>query len=153
MRGGAIAEPMLGHIAELDRIYRIVSDDEFGRLVDRYPEFARYARLMEQVSERHEQMLAKGTHPYPDLPRLPKPLADSLMAVMRDAAEIEREFQTAVDAGSLDQAGRFAAMRRQWADDLERLIADIRGSELPANSNAVLQKVLKVAAERITRLA
>ena len=98
-------------------------------------------------------MIATGTHPYADLPELPEPLKTSLINLLRDAAELEREFQTAVDAGPADQAGRLTAMRRQWADDLEKLVHEFRSSNLPLRSQALVQQVVKAVAERIERMA
>ena len=47
-------------------------------------------------------MVAAGAHPYSDLPELPETLKASLLRVMRSAAELEREFQAAVDGGRDD---------------------------------------------------
>ena len=151
--GPALADHMLGHMQELQRIYDAVSDRALLDLCRRFPGFHRYASLMEAMSEKNREMIATGTHPYADLPELPEPLKTSLINLLRDAAELEREFQTAVDAGPADQAGRLTAMRRQWADDLEKLVHEFRSSNLPLRSQALVQQVVKAAAERIERMA
>lgn len=153
VRGIALANQMLGYMAGLDYIYRTASDAELSGLCRRFPGFERYARLMEEVSERNEAMTAAGTHPHADLPQLPEPLKASLMALLRGAAEIEREFQSAVDVGRIEEAGRLAAMRRRWADDLEKLVEEFRSADLPVRTEAWVQQVVKAAAGRIQRLA
>lgn len=152
--GLALANQMLGHMAELDHVYRTASDAELMALCRRHPAFERYARLMEEVSERNDAMHVAGTHPYADLPRLPEPLGRALTDLLRDAAEIEREHCSAVDGAMLDQAGadRLVAMGRRWADDLERVVEAFRGSDLRPRAQAVVQDVLRTTAERMMRL-
>ncbi|MGH6681821.1 MAG: hypothetical protein ACREDL_23455, partial [Bradyrhizobium sp.] len=121
-------------------------------LCRRFPEFERYARLMEEVSEQNQAMVAAGTHPYGDLPKLPEPLKASLLHVMRAAAELEREFQAAVDGRRDGQADRLTAMRQRWADDLRKLVYEFRSSDLPLRTQALVQQAVKAAAERIERM-
>ena len=107
---------------------------------------------MEEVSEQNQAMMAAGTHPYGDLPELPEPLKASLFRVMRAAAELEREFQAAVDDGREDQAERLTAMRRRWADDLRKPVLEFRSSDLPLRTQALVQQAVKAVAERIERM-
>ena len=126
-----------------------------GELCDlcrRFPGFERYARLMEEVSEQNQAMMAAGAHPYGDLPQLPEPLKASLLHVLRGAAELESEFQAAVDDRREDQAERLTAMRRQWADDLRKLVLEFRCSGLPLRTQALVQQAVKAVAERIERM-
>lgn len=106
--GIALANQMIGHIQDPHRIYNTTSDRTLRDLCRRFP--GRYARLMEEVSEQNQAMAAAGTHPYGDLPELPEPLKASVLHVMRFAAELEREFQAAVDGGRDDQAERLTAV-------------------------------------------
>ena len=101
--GVALANHMIGHMQDLHRIYNTASDRTLRDLCHRFPGFERYARLMEEVSEQNQAMVSAGTHPYGDLPELPEPLKASLLHVMHAAAELEREFQAAVD-GRRDRA-------------------------------------------------
>lgn len=129
--GIALANHMIGHMQDLHSIYNTASDRTLRDLCHRFPGFERYARLMEEVSEQNQAMVAAGNHPYGDLPELPEPLKASLLHVMRGAAELEREFQAAVDGGRDDQADRLTAMRQRWADDLGKLVYEFRSSDLP----------------------
>ena len=150
--GIALANHMMGHVQDLHRIYNTASDRTLRDLCRRFPGFARYARLMEEVSEQNQAMVAAGTHPYGDLPELPEPLKASLLHVMRAAIELEREFQAAADGGRGNQAGRLTAMRRRWADDLRKLVHEFRSSDLPLRTQAVVQQAVKTVAERIERM-
>ncbi|HUB47965.1 MAG TPA: hypothetical protein VMB73_23550 [Acetobacteraceae bacterium] len=135
---------------DLHRIYSTTSDRTLRDLCRRFPGFERYARLMEEVSEQNQAMVAAGTHPYDDLPELPEPLKASLLHVLGAAAELE--FQAAVEGGRDDQAERLTAMRRRWADGLQKLVHDFRSSDLPPRTQALVQQVVKAAAERIERM-
>ena len=150
--GIALANHMIGHMQDLHRIYNTASDRTLRDLCRRFPGFERYARLMEEVSEQNQAMVAAGTHPYGDLPELPEPLKASLLHVMRAAAELEREFQAAVDDGRDDQAKRLTAMRQRWADDLRKLVYEFQSSDLPLRTQALVQQAVKAAAERIERM-
>jgi hypothetical protein len=86
--GIALANHMIGHMQDLHRIYNTTSDRTLRDLCRRFPGFERYARLMEEVSEQNQAMVAAGTHPYGDLPELPEPLKASLLHVMRAAARL-----------------------------------------------------------------
>jgi len=150
--GIALANHMIGHMQDLNRIYNTTSDQTLRDLCRRFPGFERYARLMEEVSEQNQAMVAAGTHPYGDLPELPEPLKASLLHVMRAAAELEREFQAAVDGGRDDQAERLTAMRRRWADDLRKLVHEFQSSDLPLRTQALVQQSIKAMAARIERM-
>ena len=151
--GPAMANQMLGHMQDLQRIYDAVSDRILLDLCRRFPGFERYARLMEGISGQSQTMAAAGTHPYGDLPELPEPLKASLTHLMRSAVELEREFQAAVDAGRAEQAERLTMMRRRWADDLRKLVGEFRSSDVPLRTQALVQQVVKAMAERIERMA
>lgn len=150
--GIALANHMIGHMRELHRIYNTTSDRTLRDLCRRFPGFERYARLMEEVSEQNQAMVAAGTHPYGDLPELPEPLKASFLRVMGAAAELEREFQAAVDGERGDEAERLTTMRRRWADDLQNLVQEFRSSDLPLRTQALVQQVVKAVAERIERM-
>jgi hypothetical protein len=152
MTGIALANHMIGHMQDLHRIYNTTSDRTLCDLCCRFPGFERYARLMEEVSEQNQAMMAAGAHPYGDLPELPEPLKASLLHVMHAAAELESEFQAAIDDGREDQAERLTAMRRRWADDLRKLVLEFRSSGLPLRTQALVQQAVKAVAERIERM-
>ena len=150
--GMALANHMIGHMQDLHMIYNTASDRTLRDLCRRFPGFERYARLMEGVSEQNQAMVVSGTHPYGDLPELPEPLKASLLHVMRAAADLEREFQTAVDRGRDGQAKRLSAIRQQWADDLRKLVHEFQSSDLPPRTQVLVQQALKAAGERIERM-
>jgi hypothetical protein len=150
--GIALANHMIGHMQDLHRIYNTTSDQTLRDLCRRFPGFERYARLMEELSEQNQAMVAAGTHPYGDLPELPEPLKASLLHVMRAAAEREREVQAAIDGGRDDQAERLTAMRRRWADDLRKLVHEFQSSDLPLRTQALVQQAVKAMAARVERM-
>ena len=151
--GRALVDHMLGHMRDLQRIYDTVSDRALLDLCRRFPGFRRYASLMEAMSEKNQEMIATGTHPYADLPELPEPLKTSLTRLLRGGVKLEREFQAAVDAGRADQAGQLTATMRQWAGDLERLVHEFRSSNVPLRTQALVQQIVKAMAERIAQMA
>ncbi|PJG46397.1 hypothetical protein VVT58_24300 (plasmid) [Sphingobium sp. SJ10-10] len=147
--GIALADHMIGHMQDLHGIYGTASDRTLGDLCDRFPGFERYARIMEEMSERNQAMLASDNHPHGELPELPERLKAKLVHVLHAAAELERELQAAADGGHADHAGRLTEMMHRWADDLARLVSDFQSSDLPPASQALVQQVLKATAERI----
>lgn len=150
--GLALANHMIGHMQELHGIYNTATDQTLRDLCRRFPGFERYARLMEEVSEQNQAMVVSGTHPYGDLPQLPEPLKARFLHVMRAAAELEREFQAAVDGGRDGEGERLTAMRKRWADDLEKLVYEFRSSDVPLRTQSMVQQAVKAAAERIERM-
>ena len=56
-----MANQMLSHMQDLQRIYDAVSDRILLDLCRRFPGFERYARLMEGISEQSQTMAAAGT--------------------------------------------------------------------------------------------
>lgn len=150
--GMALANQMMGHMADLQMIYNTVSDRDLRELCRRFPGFERYAMLMEEVSEQNHTMAMSGTHPYGDLPELPEPLKTSLVHVLRAAADLERDFQAAADDGRGDNQGRLTTARWRWADDLEKLIYQFQSAELPLQTQAMVQQIIKATAERIGRM-
>ena len=77
---------------------------------------------MEEASEQNQAMTISGIHPCGDLLELPEPLKMSLVHVLRAAADLERDFQAAMNDERGQMAGRLAIARWRWADDLEKLI-------------------------------
>lgn len=150
--GLALANRMIGHMQDLQMIYNITSDRTLRDLCRRFPGFERYARLMEEVSEQNQVMAAAGTHAFGDLAELPEPLKASLVHVMGAAVTLEREFEAAVAGGYDRKAERLTAMRRQWANDLERLVHEFRSSNLPLRTQALVQEAVKAMAERIGKM-
>ncbi len=148
----ALANHMIGHMQDLHRIYNTATDRMLHDLCHRFPEFERYARLMEEVSERNQAMVVSDIHPYGDLPELPEPVEASLLHVMRAAAELEREFQAAVDGRRDGQAERLTAMRQRSANDLPKLVSEFRSCNLPLRTQALVQQAVKATAEGIEKM-
>tara|TARA_B100000678_G_scaffold273358_1_gene263613 strand:- start:913 stop:1518 length:606 start_codon:yes stop_codon:yes gene_type:complete len=149
--GIALANHMIGHMQDLHAIYTTASDRALRDLCDRFPGFERYARIMEEVSERNQAMMASGSHPHGDLPELPEPMKAKLVHVLRAAAELEREAQAAVDGRTGDLSERLTELRRSWADGCARLVSEFKSSDLPLGSQALVEQVLKATAERICK--
>ena len=150
--GMGLANRMVGHMQDLQRIYETASDRTLRDLCRRFPAFERYARLMEEMTERGQVMVSTGTHPYADLPELSGPLKASLVRVMRAAVELEREFQAAADDGRNDQAGRLTAKKQQWGNDLQKVVLEFRSADLPLRSQELVQNALKTMAERVAQM-
>lgn len=150
--GMSLANHMVGHMHDLQRIYETASDRTLRDLCCRFPAFERYARLMEETSERSQAMVSAGTHPYANLPELPEPLQASLVRVMRAAVELEREFQAAVDGEGSGQSGRLTVMKQRWGDDLQKVVLEFRSADLPLRSQELVQNALTAMAERVAKM-
>lgn len=59
--GLALANHMLGHMQDLQRIYDTISDRALLDLCRSFPGFERNARLMEEISGQNQLMAATGT--------------------------------------------------------------------------------------------
>lgn len=153
IQGAAIFDHMLGYMQGLQQIYDTASDKVLADLCQHYPGFYRYADMMESMSEKNQQMVEAGTHPYRGQPELPEKLKRSLAALMSSAADLERAFQSAVDSGGFPrQADQLDSLKRQWGADLQRLVELFRSSDVAPESQMVVQNALKAMAERINRL-
>ncbi|MCR5860122.1 MULTISPECIES: hypothetical protein [Hyphomicrobiales] len=153
IQGAAVVHHMLGYMQGLQQIYDTASDKVLSNLCQRYPGFYRYADMMESMSERNQQMIEAGTHPYRDLPELPEKLKRSLAALMASAADLERAFQSAVDCGDFARhVDQLDSLKRQWGADLQRLVELFRSSDVAPQSQLIVQSALKAMAERINRL-
>ncbi|MGH8111025.1 MAG: hypothetical protein ACREPL_03670 [Rhodanobacteraceae bacterium] len=133
---------MAGYTMDVQRVYDTVSDAVLLDLVRRYRGFQHFARVLEDFAEVNRTLTAAGTHPCQHLTVLPEPLRTHHAKPWHDGVELEREFQAAVDEIRPDWAERLDAMRRQWAIDLARFIHEARTSNLPAETQALLQQAL-----------
>ena len=111
--GPLVINHMLGYFADLNWLWTNTSDAELIQLCCAFPGFHRYARMMEDMSIQNETMKAAGTHPYAGLPELAEPLKHNVIALMRSAAMLEREFQAAIDFGRYQaDAARLAVLEK-----------------------------------------
>ncbi|MDR3419294.1 MAG: hypothetical protein P4L83_24215 [Nevskia sp.] len=153
-RGPQLVYHMVGHLRDLQTIYDQASDEQLFALAREYPNFHRFARLMEDTSEAQRAQPASA---YGGMPPLPKDLQEPVMALTATAATLERSLQTVVDTGHPERlGGQLAALRAthtQWQQDWETVIGGLKTAGVPEPTIAFIeQKVLMPMAERIARL-
>ncbi len=143
----AIINHMMGYVPNLHKIWIETSDDQLIALSNEFPEFYRYALLMEEASETERN---KSKRPYDGLAELPeqnKQLAAQLLAT---AATLERGYLAFIGSGNPQifrlQVAELSKMHHQWLSDLDSFTNSLRTQGTDA-------KVLAYVIEAFARLA
>ena len=156
LSGPECANRMAGHLPDLHRIWVSADDRQLAELCRDFPGFYRYASLMERASE-----IARTNPParVNDLPELPDALKQPLLALLTNAATLERGYQTVIDAGQRAGYGtglltEMNTLRRQWLMDQKEFGETLHRNEagLPEAALEFIDKALADFAGRINRL-
>ena len=84
-----IINRMVGHLPDLHAIWTEATDDQLLALMQQFPGFSIYARIMEDATAAEDE---KASRPYDGLAPLPEPNIKTAEHLLRTAAEIERGF-------------------------------------------------------------
>ena len=144
----AIIGRMVGYLPELQKIWTSTTNEQLAALCREYPGFYRYAALMEEGA-------AKATPSYQDLPELPDSLKQQFATLLRNAAKLERGYQSALDAGARPGSAPIAdmmAVHRQWSAALTRFKAALQVPTVPQKSRDMIMPTLEGMAQRIAQL-
>jgi hypothetical protein len=144
IHGSALVPLMSGHLMPLQRIYETVSDRELLALCERYPHFAAFAEMMEDLSEAERRQ--------PPLHSLGPPLADplraDLAAALATAATLELGFGT--PGLSVSRRAELQERHRRWVGEMGRCRQALAAAPIPEPGRSV---VLGQLDQTIARLA
>jgi hypothetical protein len=145
-----VIQLMTPYILHLQRIWSSTSDEELAALCREYPDFHRYAALMEEAAEAER---LKPTRAYDRLPELPDAVKELLSSLLGTAATLERDYQSVLDAaGGPAPADWLLPLKRrhaQWKADLIRFRVMIQAASIPQKSREILLPMLHGIAQRI----
>lgn len=149
----AIIARMTGYVVDLGTIWNSTTDEQLAALCREYPGFHTYAELMEQAAEVERQ---KPTRPYDDLPALPDALKEQLSSLLGAAAQLERDYQSVLDAGGTAPPAEWplplGRLHTQWQANLTRFRAAFQDAAIPQASRDILLPALDHMAHQIAEL-
>jgi hypothetical protein len=149
----AIIERMATYVVHLQKIWTSTGDDELAALCREYPGFHDYAVLMEDAAEAERR---KPTRPNDGLPELPDGLKEQLSSLLSGAANLERDYQSVLDAAGAPAPAAWLAPhgRRyaEWEADLARFTATMQSSTIPQRSRDLVLQALHGIARRVVEL-
>ena len=159
----ALVDQMMGYMADLQRLWNSVTDDELVVLCDDFPGFSRYATLVENLSEALRSGAGVPTH-VQQLSPFAEPLKRAIEALLSDGATLEREFQQRIDESRAERfrsktlqaiahgTGDLDVRRGRWIEAFKQLISDLESPDVSAQARSLVEKAFRDMARRIEHL-
>ncbi|HCS64511.1 MAG TPA: transposase [Cellvibrio sp.] len=144
---------MMGYMPEMQSIYDAASDKQLMALSSEFPEFYRYARIVEDAFEAERK---KVSRPYDDFGPLSENLICSGEALMTMAATLERGYQSFLANGQLQEPRVLQELdkwQQQWLDGLDRYKQALRAEGVETQVLATMEEVYGRFTQRIAALA
>src|ERR1035437_10343374 len=144
---------MMGYVPDLQSIHDAASDKQLMALSSEFPEFYRYARIVEDAFEAERK---KVSRPYDDYGPLSEGLIRSGEALMTMAATLERGYQSFLANGRLQEPRVLQELdkwQQQWLDGLERYKQALRAEGVDTRALATMEEVYGRFTQRIAALA
>ena len=150
----AIINRMMGYVPDLHKIWVGASDVQLMALSKEFPEFYRYALIMEDASEAERN---KPSRPYDDMAQFPEQHKQMAAQLLATAATLERGYLAFVGSGKLEvfqpQVNDMNKQRRQWLSELENFKSTLRAQGTDPKGLEYMNEVFGRLAERIKKLA
>ena len=150
----AIINRMMGYVPDLHKIWVGASDVQLMALSKEFPEFYRYALIMEDASEAERN---KPSRPYDDMAQFPEQHKQMAAQLLATAATLERGYLAFVGSGKLEvfqpQVNDMNKQRRQWLSELENFKSTLRAQGIDPKGLEYMNEVFGRLAERIKKLA
>ena len=150
--GTAVIGPMLGHIADLHQIWTAVPDKQLALLFQAYPEFHRYAALMEEGKEVDLQRagnLSEGSA----AAALAHSLAKPFSLFMTNGKAIERGFRSILDdagqPGWRKRVSELVRLHRAWTVQLGQYKTTLATASISEESLKIAIAPLEALSEQI----
>jgi hypothetical protein len=149
----AIIDRMTAYVVDLGEIWNATTDEQLATLCDEYPGFHAYAVLMEEAAEAERK---KPTRPHDGLPELPDALKEQLSSLLRTAAKLERDYQSALDAADtpapMSPLPPLSGLHAQWQAGLTRFRAALQSAGVPLKARDMVLPALDRMARQIGEL-
>ena len=153
LQDSALIFRMIAHTTELQRIWTSTTDQQLAMLCREYPGFYRYASIMEEAAEAERRKPARS---YDGVTELPDPLKRQLSLLLTGAAKLEREYQSALDAGvgpgARRRIGELTALHRKWRADLARFGVVMQSQDIPQETRDIVVPTLDRMSQQIAAL-
>ena len=150
----AIINRMMGYVPDLHKIWVGTSDAQFVALSNEFPEFYRYALIMEDASEAERNKASRPYDVMAEFSEQHKHLGAQLLAT---AATLERGYQAFLGSGKLQvfqpQVEKMHKLHRQWLSDLESFKNSLRAQGAEPMALEYVNEAFGRLAERIKKLA
>lgn len=150
----AIINRMMGYVPDLHKIWTGTSDDQLVALSNEFPEFYRYARLMEEASEAERN---KASRPYDGMAQFHEQHKHLAVQLLATAATLERGYQAFLGSGKQQvfqpQVNEMGKLHRQWLADLESFKCSLRAQGVEPKALEYVNEAFGRLAERIKILA
>jgi hypothetical protein len=145
-----IIDRMMGYVPELHAIWTGTSDDQLVALFNEFPEFYRYARLMEEASEAERN---QPSRPYDGRAPFSEPDKQVAARLLTTAATLERGYQIVRKSGSELQIKDMDELYRQWLSDVDRFQSSLRAQGAERKALEYVTEGFSRLAERIKKFA
>lgn len=150
----AIINRMMGYVPDLHRIWVGTSDDQLMALANEFPEFYRYALIMEEASEAERN---RGSRSYDDMAQFSEQHKQQAVQLLATAATLERGYQAFLGSGRLQvfqpQVNELRKLHRQWLSDLDSFKSSLRAHGTETKALEYVDDAFGRLAERIKKLS
>jgi hypothetical protein len=150
----AILHRMMGHVPDLHRIWVSTSDQQLMALSREFPEFYRYARIMEDASEAEHN---KASRPYDGMGEFSEQHKQIGAQLLTMAATLERGYQALHAGGNLQvfqpHLKELGRRHRQWLSDLDDFKSSLRAQGAEPKVLDYVDEAFGHLAERLKQLA
>ena len=145
---------MMGYVTDLHKIWVGTSDEQLMALSREFPNFYRYAFMMEEAAEAEHH---KASRSYDGMARFSEPHKVMATQLLTTAATLERGYQAFIGCGNLKffqpQLDEMNGLYRQWLVDLEKFKASLRAFGADPKMLAYVNEAFGQIAERLKKLA
>jgi len=150
----AIIDRMMGYVPDLHRIWVGTSDQQLMALLREFPEFHRYARLMEEASEAERR---KASRPYDAIAEFSEQHKQMCAKLLTTATTLERGYQAFHACGNLQvfrpQLDELNRLHRRWLSDLDSFKDSLRTQGAAPKALEYVDDAFGRLAGRIKQLA
>ena len=149
-----IINRMMGYVPDLHKIWVGTSDQQLMALSHEFPEFYRYALIMEEASEAERR---KASRPYDCMAEFSEEHKQMGAQLLTTAATLERGYQAFRGSGNLQvfrpQLDELSSLHRQWLSDLDALKESLRTQGAEPKVLQYVNEAFDRLAERLKQLA
>lgn len=150
----AIINRMMGYVPDLHKIWVGTSDQQLMVLSHEFPEFYRYALIMEEASEAERRKTSRSYDGMAEFSEQHKQMSAQLLTT---AATLERGYQAFLASGNLQvfrpQLDELGRLHRQWLSDLGAFEESLRAQGAEPKVLEYVNGAFDRLAERIKQLA
>lgn len=150
----AIINRMMGCLPDLHKIWGDASDQQLMVLSREFPEFYRYALIMEEASEAERN---KASRPYDGLDEFSEEHKQRAALLLATAATLEHGYQAFRNSGNLQvfqaQVNELGRQHKQWLTDLDSFKDSLRVHGANPKALEYVNEAFRRMEERIRQLA